>query len=221
MANNVGILTVTPVDVTATASVGASSTSELMAINTMLSVIGEMPVSSLTSAEATPAVAIAQNILGEVRREVDSRGWHYNTEQDVVLSPDDASNINVPVNIIRLDVKVGNYTSKDITQRDGRLYDLIAHSYAFTEDIKVDAVYYLAWGALPEIAKRYMMIRGARILQDRIIGDQTQNAFTSRDEFMALTDLKEYEGDTGDYTMLDSYAVNKTLFTGPLARVPR
>jgi len=196
-------------------------TTELMAINTMLSVIGEMPISSLTPGEATPAVIMTQNILGEVRREMDSRGWHYNTEEDVTLNRDINGHIAVPISIIRLDVKTNNYPRKDIILRNARLYDLIDHTYVFTEDIKVDAVYYRPWDHLPEPAKRYAMIRGGRILQDRVIGDQTQNAFTSRDEFQALTDLREFEGDTGDYNMLDSYSVGKTLWNGPLNMVSR
>ena len=56
-----------------------SATTKLEAINTMLSVIGEAPVSSF-EANATGDVAIAKNILDEVLQEVQTRGWHWNTE---------------------------------------------------------------------------------------------------------------------------------------------
>ena len=197
----------------------SASTSKLTAINTMLSVIGEMPVSSLDSATATPAVIMSQNILLEIHREVDNMGWHYNTEKDVELSFDSDGFITVPVSLIRLDVPVGKHTDKDIVLRNGRLYDIKNHTYVFTENIKVDAVYHLVWEDLPESAKRYITIRSARILQDRIIGDQTQNAFTSRDEFNALVGLKEFEGDTADYTMLQAPDVSRALFVSPLPRV--
>ena len=217
---------VTPVLVGENASSGTSgqsslsaSTSELTAINTMLSAIGEMPVSSLSSSTATPAVIMAQNILKEIHREVDNMGWHYNTEPDVEFTFDDAGDINVPVSVIRLDVQVGNYPTKDIVLRNSRLYDLKGHTYTFTENIKVDAVYHMEWEELPETARRYITIRAARILQDRIIGDQTQNAFNSRDEYSALVGLKEFEGDTAAYTMLQAPDVAKTIFVGPLSRV--
>jgi hypothetical protein len=162
---------------------------------------------------------MAQNILLEIHREVDNMGWHYNTEKDVEMSFDSDGFITVPTSVVRLDVAVGNHTDKDIVLRNGRLYDLKDHTYVFTEVIKVDAVYHLVWEELPESAKRYITIRAARILQDRVIGDQTQNAFTSRDEYQALVGLKEFEGDTADYTMLQAPDVSRALFVGPLNQV--
>ena len=36
----------------------------------------------------------------------------------------------------------------------------------------------------------------------------------SRDEQKALVDLKEFEGDTADYNMMDSYSVSRILNRG-------
>jgi hypothetical protein len=59
-------------------------TTELEAVNTMLSAVGSQPVSSL---DAGAEVAIAKNILRETRREVLSRGWSFNYETEVKLTP--------------------------------------------------------------------------------------------------------------------------------------
>ena len=53
-------------------------TTQLEAINTMLSTIGEAPVNSLTGSLPVDA-SMAVNILNEVNREVQSAGWKFNT----------------------------------------------------------------------------------------------------------------------------------------------
>ena len=65
---------------------------ELEAVNVLLTTIGEAPVNTLTGKQTTD-VAIAQQVLNEVNREVQSRGWHFNTEYDVELIPDTSNNI--------------------------------------------------------------------------------------------------------------------------------
>ena len=64
-----------------------AKTTKLEAINTMLSNVGEAPVNSLTGS-LTNDVQLAQNILDEISREVQSAGWHFNTDKEVPLAPD-------------------------------------------------------------------------------------------------------------------------------------
>ena len=59
-----------------------AATTKLEAVNTMLSVIGEAPVSSLDT-NATGDVAIAKNILDEVLKEVPTRGESRKTAKPV------------------------------------------------------------------------------------------------------------------------------------------
>ena len=60
-----------------------AGTTELEAVNTMLSMIGEAPVNSLTGTLPLDAT-IAKNTLTEISREVQAAGWHYNTEFKVM-----------------------------------------------------------------------------------------------------------------------------------------
>ena len=59
-----------------------SSMTELEAVNILLTTIGEAPVNTLTGNQVTD-VSIANQVLNEVSREVQSQGWHFNTEQRV------------------------------------------------------------------------------------------------------------------------------------------
>ena len=53
-------------------------TTELQAVNTMLSVIGEAPVNSITGT-TTVDVSVAKNILDETSLSIQSQGWNFNT----------------------------------------------------------------------------------------------------------------------------------------------
>ena len=77
-------------------------TTKLEAINVMLTAIGESPVNTITSSTTTD-VSIAIQILDNVSREVQSVGWHFNTDTNYLLcllytspSPRDLSTSRMP-----------------------------------------------------------------------------------------------------------------------------
>lgn len=178
-------------------------TTELEAINTMLSAVGSSPVNSL-AAPLGADVAISQNILIETRREVLQRGWVFNTDYKLELAVDSTTNeVAVGENILRIDGSDGYNGNLDLVQRSGKLYDRTAHTHTITASkVTVDLTYLLNWTDCPEVARRFMMIRAARVFADRIVGYNHQHQFTQMDEYQALADLREAEGDTGDYSML-------------------
>ena len=60
-------------------------TTKLEAVNTMLGVIGESPVNTISGSSLPASVVVALNILDETNREVQSVGWDFNTEFDYPL----------------------------------------------------------------------------------------------------------------------------------------
>ena len=80
-----------------------SSTTELEAVNTILSTIGEAPLNSLSGSLPVDGT-IAKNVLSEVSREVQSQGWHFNTHYKVTLSRDTNNKIPLATNIVRVEV---------------------------------------------------------------------------------------------------------------------
>jgi hypothetical protein len=173
-------------------------TTELEAINVMLSAVGSSPVNSL---DGGAEVAIARNILRETRREVLSRGWSFNYETEVKMTPVN-NEITLSEAILRIDGSAGRNSNVDLIQRGTRLYDRKNHTYAITTEVYVDVIYNFDWTTLPEVARRYIMIRAARVFADRVVGYGPQHSYTLGDEFQALTDLKDAEGDTADHNML-------------------
>jgi len=185
-----------------------TSMTELEAVNVLLTTIGEAPVNTLTGNQVTD-VSIAQQVLNEVSREVQAQGWHFNTEDGVELSPDGFNEIIVPADIARIDARDYN-----IVRREGKLFDLDKRSYEFSSKIKVSIVYFQDFLQLPDVAKKYITTRASRIFSDRLLNSEVIHKTTSRDEQKALIDLKEYQGDTADYNMMDSFSVSRVMNRG-------
>tara|TARA_R100000654_G_scaffold70615_1_gene101004 strand:+ start:1772 stop:2407 length:636 start_codon:yes stop_codon:yes gene_type:complete len=203
-------------------------TTELNAVNTMLSAIGEPPVTTLdgqTNADA----AIAQNILLEINREVQTMGWHYNTQFDVEFQPNTDKQIVLPTNVVRIDidprVRSGtpdmvstNTDNRDITQRGTRLFNKTKNTFEFDKNVKVTVIYLLPFTELPEAVRRYITIKAARVFQDRMVGSQKHHAFTRQDEIRALALMKEFEMDTADYSIFGNFDTLRIVNRGDAQR---
>lgn len=105
---------------------------ELAGVNRIL-VSAQLPtVTTLSSPDRL--VAKAQQILEDTTLRELERGWDFNTDYDYTLSPT-ASEFIVPTTpwaVLALHVRREN-TSKDITVRDGKLWDKTNHTATFTE----------------------------------------------------------------------------------------
>ena len=191
-----------------------SPTTELEAINTMLSTIGESPVNAVEDT-GNVDVVIARQILQTVSREVQARGWHFNTEINYTITPDSEGYLVLPNTVLKVDTVYPD-SSKDVVVRGSRLYDREKHTYVFTDAVKVDMTILLTFDELPEVARNYATIRASRIFQERVVGSDTLHAFNSQDEARAMVSLMEYEADTADLNILSgNYSVYRILGDRP------
>lgn len=181
-------------------SVNPTPTTELEAVNEMLSAIGESPVNSLGTAATNVDVARARKLLLEVSKLVQEEGWKFNTEADYPLLRNQDNEIPFPANAVMVDAD--KETSVDVCQRGARLYDAKAHTFKFTKDLKVEIIFMFAFEDLPEVARQYIYIRATRKFQDTSVGSEAQHKFTQEEEARARVVLTRYEGRTGDYNIL-------------------
>ncbi len=180
----------------------ATYTTQLEAVNSMLGHIGESPVNSISDTSAVPvSVSVAIAALNEVSKDVQSEGWHFNTETGVKYSPVGGS-ITVPADIIQFDPID---TSLDIVQRGATLFDRKNNTTTFTSDLTVNQMRLLDWDSLPEVARRYITLKASRVFQGRIIGSRELEALIARDEYVARANLLEADGSTSDRTIFDNY----------------
>lgn len=182
----------------------ATLTTKLEAVNTMLGYLSESPVNSIAdSSSLPPMAALAKGILEEVSREVQSQGWHFNTATDYTLEANVSGEFVVPDNTMEVDAVD---PSVDVIQRNTRLFDRTNQSFEFEKDMmKVNITFLLDFEDLPEQARRYISIKAARALSNRVVGSREIEALILRDELFAKAQLDDAEYSTSDRTIYDNY----------------
>jgi len=195
-------------------------TSKIEAVNSMLSTIGEAPVNSLSSGLVDAETA--ETILNEVSRSIQAMGWNFNTELNYPIVADSDGNINLPQNVLRADSTSKYRSSKnEYIQRGSRIYDKRQHTFNIGKDLSFDVVVLLDFTDLPEVARRYITVKSARIFQERVVGSDTLSTMNRNDEQEALFALREMEGDNGDYNIFDDYGTASVLDRDIGAKVTR
>ena len=178
-------------------------TTELQAVNTMLSVIGEAPVNSITGT-TTVDVSVAKNILDETSMSVQSQGWNFNTNYEYKsLSLDSDNKIPLPSNCVKVDANK-SIRHINLTIRNGFLYDMEKDTDVFTSvPNSVDIVLVQQFEHLPEYARRYITVKAARRFAARFIGDSQLTQLTAQDENEALVNFTQSEAQESDTNILN------------------
>ena len=191
-------------------------TTELEAVNIILSTVGEAPLNTLVGSLPVDGT-MARNVLNEINREVQSQGWHFNTHYKATLSRNAGNEIPLASNVLRVELDPNKYSksSHNIVQRNNFIYNLAKNTNIFDTDFEdVTIVYLLDFADIPEQAKRYITIRSARVFHDRTLGATTLHKYSQEDEARSLIVLKQAEASTGDYTIFDNqlgaYTVSRT-----------
>ena len=182
-------------------------TSELEAINIMLSLIGEQPVNTL---EGTYTEALlARTALHTKSREIQKIGLQCNSEEEYTLNPTVDGYYMVPSDALRINP---SELGLDVVWRGDKLYDRYEHTYTFTtSSMDVDVVFFLPFTSLPESARFYITIAAGRRFAEDVIGSSDIAAFTEDDEMKALTQLMQDEADMDDTTLLYNPDIYKVV----------
>lgn len=178
------------------------TTTQLAAVNEILGSVGQAPVTVLD--QTNPEVAFAYNTLMDISREVQAEGWNFNKEYEYEVTPDTSGYINIPSNVISMDLSnTYDNSSYDTVIRNGRLYDKIGHTDVWdtSETYKVDILWFFDFDDLPQPFRDYITARAASRAAIRLVGDtnlaQTLSAFEGWRRAICI----EYECNEGDYTM--------------------
>jgi len=174
---------------------------ELDAVNQILSSVGQAPVTTLDL--QNPEVAIVVNTIREVSRQVQLEGWIFNTERNWKLERDAVTNkIPYPSNMLAIDSNTYHHQDHyNLVRREGYVYCTYHHTDKFTEDIQADVLWYFDFQQLPPTAQAYITAKAARMCATKMVGDKDLNLLLQEQEAMTRASLIEHECQQGDYSM--------------------
>ena len=185
---------------------------ELQAVNILLAAIGEAAVSSLETA-TTVEVTQAKNLLSNTNRAIQQKGWHFNTEWDVVMTLDLSSRVPIASNV--LSIMIPNKLTT-LRGREGSpfLYDLENNTFTFgSAPNNAVTITLLDFVDTPHTFRQYVTVRAARIFQEEIIGQVSAEQINRIEESEAYADLLDDETDRAGYNVgysdIEMYNITK------------
>jgi len=170
---------------------------KLAAVNTIISNIGQAPVTTLET--GNPLVEMAEQILDEISRSVQSEGWVFNTEFHYPFGRDGNKFIRIPTNVLALDT--AKHHKNRATIRNNQLYDKVNHTFVWDADMELDVIWLFSFEELPEAFKNYITIRSANVFAGRSIGSTEAVKFGEREEIFARAAALEHDTQQGDYSI--------------------
>ncbi len=174
---------------------------ELDAVNQILSSVGQAPVTTLDL--QNPEVAIVLNTVREVNKQVQAEGWIFNTEREYTLTPDSVTKeILYPTNALAVDTDVtGANASLDTVRRNGKLYDRMHHTFQFAKEVKANLVWLFDFTDVPTAIQQYIIARAAKMCATKMVGDREIYQLLTEQEGFTRAAAIEYECNQGDYSM--------------------
>jgi len=135
-------------------------------------------------------------------REIQAEGWTFNTEEYYELVPATNGDVDIPNNVLQIDVHEEKHQTHDAIRRNGKLYDKTAHTYDWSdwEKVQCDIVWFFDWVDLPRPIQDYIVARAAATVSSRITGDAQQYQVLKQKELFNRATALEYECNQGDYT---------------------
>lgn len=126
--------------------------SELNAVNDILEGIQTLPVNEITEDDES---IFAYNVLLRKKLEVLSTGWSFNTDTDIILTPDINGFIYAPNNQLSYSIRDNRNSIKLVKDR---YYDKVNNTYIFTEDLTISKmVLDIEFEDLPIECQSYIM----------------------------------------------------------------
>ena len=183
---------------------------ELSAVNSILGVIGQAPVTAINA--SNPQTALIKQILDECILEVLTEGWHFNVEEHYELVPNVNDEILISEDMLRVDINDDNiYRSEDIVRRNGKLYDKVDHTYTFTENIDADITWFFPFypdptsqvtvtDYIPPIFRRYIIHKAATRAVAQMVSNPQLYQIQQQQEASARAACMEYECNQGDHS---------------------
>lgn len=184
-----------------------STLTKIEAVNVMLAAIGADPVNELDE-DNDVDVANALKIITKVSRNIQMRGWDFNTEI-LTINGDMDNGYSIPFDDTW--IKWKSQDGRSLVRRNGKLFDIAANSYAFQNPIQMEIVRALEFEDLPEPFKEFVAVKSAYDFQAIFMGDTNISQDLQFNLRMAQQELMEYDKNMGDYNVLQMSGVAASM----------
>lgn len=187
-------------------------TTELEAVNEMLAAISEAPVTTLAS-DTIDDAQIALNTLRNVSREIQTEGWHFNTDYDYPIETDSDNKMPYPLTAAHVDPQdVAKY---DLVRRGDFLYDRKNRTFVFdasVDSIKCKVTWLLDFEDLPQAFRIWITMRAANRFVQQQLGDPNASAYSRSELETAQAGAKGDDLRRSDANMLTgSYSTHRVI----------
>ena len=186
-----------------------STDTELSAVNSILGSIGQAPITSLTQASGqpdpldNPEISFIKNLLDEVSKDVQTTGWHFNTQNKVKIEPDSNGNFIVPANAILFDISEGQIDrNRDVVRKDGKLFDLVHNTDVFTQGFYFDIISLYQFVDVPPAIQRYIISRASVRAATQLVSNADLVKLLQLEEQQARANAVNYETEQGDHNFM-------------------
>ena len=194
------------------ASTTIDTETELSAVNAILGAIGQSPITGSIANSTNPEIAFIYNLLRDANVDVQSEGWHFNTEHHVPFTAttvDGKNKIAITADVLQLDVTDGWATRHyDVVKKAGYLYDKTNHTDEWDNNtsgkpIHLDVVWLRSFADLPEVFKRYIIYKASVRAATQLVGNPQLAQLLAQQEALARASIMEYECNQGNHTMFN------------------
>lgn len=180
-------------------------TTELEAVNAILATTGDTPVTVLTPGLRAD-VDFALNIVRLVAKNVQAKGWLFNTDREVELSPAMDNTITLDANVMKVSKSlIEDNRDVNYSFRAGKLWDRVNNTNQFSDNVIVDLTRALDFTDIPETARALIFVMAGRQYQQRTLGNVELSGFGAEDEKLALASLELAEGLLENTDYLDNF----------------
>lgn len=175
-------------------------TTELEAVNRLLGSIGQGPVNTLEFS-GIPDVTDAITSLRETLKDVEARGWSWNTDRNYTLTPNSQGYIEVPDGALEVDpeTKSTGYIQRRNPATDNMsIYDPNNQTFKFEDPVDVYIVWAFPFEDIPQAARTYVTVSAGRRFQAERVTSDVLERFESGQEEKAYASLLRIERRTRD-----------------------
>lgn len=178
-------------------------TTLLEAVNTVLSTVGNSPVSSVEG-DGIEDADTAYRMIVELTRRVCLRSFDWNTDSDFPLSPGPDGFINIPLGALKVDPQTA--ATRCVVRRNPEneqlgLWDKGSRTFSFTSDVPCEITWGFPFEDLPEIARDFIVLSAGRTFQKRFVGSQVLDRYSAEDVALANAELQKTELRSRDFNL--------------------